>query len=417
MTETAPLRSVAGPAAPSAMPGPLAPITRLASIDLIRGAVMLLMAIDHVRVYSGLPAGGPSPGIFFTRWVTHFCAPAFVFFAGTSAFLYGRRHPDLSRFLALRGAWLVLLELTVLRIAWTFNLDFAHYEMAGVIWVIGWCMVLLAGLVRLPVAVVGGVGVLVVAGHNLMDPHLGALVQSLDQGIGSALWKIVYVGFFAGPIRFGADGPNLIVLYSLVPWIGVMAAGYAFGSVMESPAARRDRLCLGLGLSLVALFLVLRGFNLYGDPRPWTGAPGGGDGRAMPAVLAFLNTNKYPASLLFLLMTLGPTLALIPLLERARGPLARWIAVFGKVPFFYYVLHIPLIHGLALIVSLVREGTVDQWLFANHPMGNPPPPEGYVWSLPLLYLVWAVAIAVLSWPCRWFAQVKARRKDWWLSYL
>ena len=402
---------------PSGVETPAAATTRVSSVDLIRGAVMILMAIDHVRVFSGLPAGGSAPGIFFTRWITHFCAPAFVFLAGTSAFFYGRRHQDLSRFLLVRGAWLVLLELTLLRVAWTYNFDFAHYEMAGVIWAIGWCMILMAGLVRLPVPAVGAIGVIIIAAHDLLDPHLGALIPTLGNDLRGGLWRILYVGFYAGPIQFGPDGPNLIVLYSIVPWIGVMAAGYAFGTVLTLEPARRNRICLMLGLGATALFLVLRGFNLYGDPRPWNAAPRPDGPPPMPALLAFLNTNKYPASLLFLLMTLGPTLALVPPLERARGAAARFVSVFGRVPFFYYMLHIPLIHALALVVSKVRVGAVSPWLFTNHPMGNPPPPDGYVWSLPLLYLVWAMAIGMLYVACRWFGDLKARRKDWWLKYL
>lgn len=390
---------------------PLAPQgSRIASIDLIRGAVMILMAIDHVRVFSGLPAGGPGPGIFFTRWITHFCAPAFIFLAGTSAFFYGRKHNDLLRFLLTRGAWLIFLELTFLRVAWTFNFDFAHYEMAGVIWVIGWSMILLAGMIKLPVAAVGTIGVLIIAGHNLMDSYLPSLIPELGDGIAAALWKILYVGFFAGAVRFGAEGPNLIVLYSIIPWIGVMAAGYAFGRIMALDMSRRNRLCLRIGLGATGLFLVLRGFNIYGDPRPW-------DSSQMPALLAFLNTTKYPSSLLFLLMTLGPTIALIPLLDRARGSLAAWTAVFGRVPFFYYVIHIPLIHALALVVSQILLGEVSPWLFENHPMGNSSAPDGYTWGLPLLYLVFAVTIVILYFPCRWFADLKAKRKDWWLSYL
>ena len=376
---------------------------------------MVLMAIDHVRVFSGLPAGGATAGIFFTRWVTHFCAPAFVFLAGTSAFLYGRRHADLTKFLLTRGAWLVVLELTVLRLAWTFNLDFAHYEMAGVIWVIGWCLIALAACVRLPLRVTAGVGLAVIALHNLVGMPLSGLLASLGGG-GTVLAKVQYVGFFEGPIQFGSDGPGLIVLYSFVPWVGVIAAGYAFGAVVTLPAVRWDRLCHQLGLGAIALFVVLRGFNVYGDPSP-RGADAGGDGPAMPALYSFLNTSKYPASLLFLLMTLGPIIALVPLLDSARGALARWLTVFGKVPFFYYVLHIPLIHALAVVVSLVRLGAVSPWLFANHPMGNPPAPEGYTWSLALLYLVWAIAVVALYPACRWFAGLKARRDDWWLRYL
>lgn len=378
---------------------------------------MVLMAIDHVRVFSGVPAGGPTPGVFFTRWITHFCAPAFIFLAGTSIFFYARKHSDVSRFLVVRGLWLILLEFTVLRVAWTFNFDFRQYEMAGVIWVIGVCMILMAALVKLPLPVVGTIGVLIIAAHNLMDPHMGALLEGVDANRFSGLWKLFYVGFFAGPIRFGPDGPNLMVLYSIIPWIGVMAAGYAFGKILTFDPARRNRLCVTIGLSAFGLFLVLRGFNLYGDPRPWHSPTPDPYGPGMPAFLSFLNTTKYPASLNFLLMTLGPIIAVIPLLENLRGPLARAVTLFGRVPFFYYVLHIPFIHTLALVVSKIRLGYVSPWLFTNHPMGNPDPPDGYVWSLPLLYLVWAIAIALLYFACRWFAALKARRDDWWLKYV
>ena len=396
-----------------------APAARLGSIDLLRGLAMVLMALDQVRVYSGLPAGGSTPALFFTRWVTHFCAPAFVFLAGTSAFLYGRSRPDLARFLLTRGAWLVLLELTVVRIAWTFNLDFVHFEMAGVLWVIGWCMVLMTVLVRLPTAWLGTIGLLLVAGHNLLDRHLEAILATAAESSLGWVWKLLYVAFRAGPIEAGADGPTLIVLYSIVPWIGVMAIGYAFGRILVMEPSRRDRLCVAIGLGALALFLVLRGLDLYGDPRPWRAALAARpDGQPpMPPVLAFLDTNKYPASLLFLLMTLGPAIAAIPALERARGSLARWIAVFGRVPFFFYLLDLPLIHALALVVSKIRLGQVSPWLFANHPMGNPPPPEGYTWGLGTLYFVWALAIALLWLPCRWFADLKSRRTDWWLRYL
>jgi len=389
----------------------------VASVDILRGAVMVLMALDHARVYSGIPAGGPSPGIFFTRWVTHFCAPAFVLLAGTSAFFYGRSHGDLSRHLLLRGAWLVFLELTFLRVAWTFNFDFAHYEMAGVLWAIGWCMILLAGLVKLPLPVVGGLGLFIIGAHNLMDPQLRTLVAGLHENPLAGLWKILYVGFFAGPIQLGPNGPSLIVLYSIVPWVGVMAAGYAFGSILALEPARRDRLCLAIGLGAIGLFVLLRGFNVYGDPQPWNAPPRPDGPPPLPAPLAFLNTNKYPASLLFLLMTLGPCVALIPWLEKAQGRLARGLAVFGRVPLFFYLLHIPLIHALALMVSKVRLGQVSPWLFTNHPMGNPRPPEGYTWSLPLLYGVWAAAIVLLYFASRWFAELKARRTEAWLSYL
>jgi uncharacterized membrane protein len=395
--------SAALASAPLAVPA--AAKSRVAFIDLIRGAVMILMAIDHVRVFSGVPAGGPTAGVFFTRWITHFCAPAFIFLAGTGIFLYARKHADVSRYLLMRGAW-------------TFNFDFMHYEMAGVIWVIGCCMLLMAGLVKLPLPVVGTLGMVIIAAHNLMDSHMGMLLDSLDQNRFSGLWKIFYVGFFAGPVRFGPDGPNLIVLYSIIPWIGVMAAGYAFGKIVILESAQRKRLCLTIGLSAIGLFLVLRGFNLYGDPRPWHVATQGRNGfPPMPPLFSFLNTTKYPASLSLLLMTLGPIITLMPLVEGLAGGIARRISLFGRVPFFYYMLHIPLIHALALVVSKIRLGFVSPWLFTNHPMGNPEPPEGYVWSLPLLYLIWAIAIVLLYFACQWFAGLKAKRSDWWLQYL
>lgn len=371
--------------------------SRLASIDVVRGAVMVLMAVDHVRVYSGVPAGGPAPGIFFTRWITHFCAPAFVFLAGTAAFLAARRMADagaLSRYLLTRGLWLVLLELTVIRLMWTFNLQ-VTYMLAGVIWVIGWSMIVMALLVRLPNVAIAAIGLAIIFGHNL----LGAL----GDRVGGALWQVVYAG---GPIGDWDNGPILFVLYSLIPWVGVMAAGYAFGAVMEMTAERRRRLCLAMGFGAIALFVVLRATNVYGDPRPWEGG-----------LLAFLNTTKYPASLAFLLMTLGPTIAVIPLLESARGRVARWLEVFGRVPLFFYLLHIPLIHLAAIVVSVIRFGKVDPWLFGNHPAMIWPAPDGYAWSLGLLYLVWAIVTVLLYFPCRWYAAVKARQPHPVLRYV
>jgi uncharacterized membrane protein len=368
------------------------PGDRVVSVDIVRGAVMVLMAIDHVRVYSGLPPGGPTYGIFFTRWVTHFCAPAFFFLAGTGAYLRLERRGDkrnLSRFLVTRGLWLVVLELTVLRVGWTFNFDFQHYLLAGVIWALGWCMVLLAGIIWLPLPAIAIGAVAVIAGHNLVGPSIPTQ---------SAFWQILYSG--------GAVG-TIAVLYVIVPWVAVMAAGYAFGAVVRN----RD-VCIRLGLGAIVLFLVLRGIDGYGDPRPWHAMP-----QQVPFLIRFLATTKYPASLDYLLMTLGPTILVLPFLNGASGLMARMLDTFGRVPFFFYVLHIPLIHASACVVSLIRSGSVDPWLFTNHPMWNPEPPPGYTWSLALLYLVWAIVIALLYPACRWYARVKATRKSVWLSYL
>ncbi|MFL5578848.1 MAG: DUF1624 domain-containing protein [Gemmatimonadaceae bacterium] len=389
-----------------------APSARVASIDVVRGIAMVLMAIDHVRVYAGVPAGGPTFGVFFTRWVTHFVAPAFVFLAGTAAYLHGRRLGDraaLSRFLATRGLFLVLLELTVIRVLWTFNLDFAHYMLAGVIWMIGWCMVLLAAAVWLPTAAIGAIGVAVVALHNVADAFAPQIHAAFPDG---APWPLAFL-YLGGAVRLGGDGgPPLLILYVLVPWIGVMMAGYAFGRVGELDPERRRALCVRLGLALVAAFVVLRAIDLYGDPRPWSGAAARG-----PAVFRFLNATKYPASLSFLLMTLGPAILLVGLAERWRGRVARTLETFGRVPMFYYLLHIPVIHAAACLVSLAREGRVNPWLFGNHPLDPPPVPDGYRWSLPLLYLVFALCVLALYPACRWYARLRAERRSAWMSYL
>jgi uncharacterized membrane protein len=383
------------------MPAP----SRIRSIDIARGIVMVLMAIDHVRVFAAVPAGGATADLFLTRWVTNFCAPAFAFLAGASIFLYGQRRNDpssLSRWLVVRGAWLVLLELTWLRLAWTFNFDYSHYMLAGVIWMLGWCMILMALLVRLPLAANAALGLLVIAGHNGLANAFAGSRQALLQSDLGWLWRILYFG--------GAAGPNFFVLYSIVPWIGVMAVGYSFGIVLRMDPERRDRLCYAIGVGPIAAFVVLRYFNIYGD-WPWAG---GEDG---PAWMAFLNTSKYPASLLFLLMTLGPTIAVLPWFERWEGRFAKWMETFGRVPMFYYLLHIPLIHIMALGISLLRTPSATAWLFGNFPLRPPPAPAGYKWSLWLLYLVTTAVVVILYFACRWFAGLKSRRKSDWLSYL
>ena len=386
---------------------------RIHSVDVARGVAMVLMAIDHVRVYAGVPPGGPRPGVFFTRWITNFVAPAFAFLAGTSAYLLGRRLGDrraLARYLVTRGLILVLLELTVIRVAWTFNFDFGHYLLAGVIWMLGWCMVLLAALIWLPTPAIGAFGVVVIVFHNLMDVLSPAAGEAIQQSSLSWLWQILY---FGGPIQLGQNGPTLMVLYSIIPWIGVVAAGYAFGAVMTLEPDRRNRICVALGASAIVLFLLLRSLDVYGDPRHWHSI----GAIQAPALLRFISTSKYPASLQFLLMTLGPMILLLPLADRARGKIGEVFAVFGKVPMFYYLLHIPAIHLAAVLVSLAREGRVNPWLFTNHPMMNPPPPEGYMWSLGLLYAVFVVVVALLYFPCRWYARRKTTSPSPWMRYV
>jgi uncharacterized membrane protein len=386
---------------------------RIHSIDVSRGVAMILMAIDHVRVYAGVPPGGPNPGVFFTRWITNFVAPAFAFLSGTSAYLLGQRlgsRSALSRYLVTRGLILVILELTVIRIAWTFNVDFGEYLLAGVIWMLGWCMVLLGALVWLPTLAIAVFGLAIIFLHNLLDFLPPAIGATLADGSLAGLWQILY---FGGPLQLGQNGPTLIVLYSIVPWIGVMAAGYAFGAVMTLEPTRRDRICVAIGASAIALFLLLRAIDVYGDPRQWqvTGPT------EIPALFRFINTTKYPVSLDFLLMTLGPTILLLPLFERARGKIGEIVATFGRVPMFYYLLHIPAIHLAAVMISLMREGRVAPWLFANHPTMSPPPPDGYMWRLSLLYVVFIVVVALLYFPSRWYWLRKTTHPAPWMRYI
>jgi uncharacterized membrane protein len=381
---------------------------RLDSVDLLRGLVIVIMALDHARDFftavrfEATDLTQTTAALFLTRWITHFCAPVFVFLAGTSAFLYqarGRSRGEVSRFLLTRGLWLVLLEWTLVRWAWMFNFNYTTEVLfVQVIWVIGVSMIVLAGLIHLPLGAVAAIGIGMIAGHNLLD---GVSPESL--GRWAPLWILLHA---QAPIPLRGD-QVLFVIYPLVPWIGVMAAGYAFGSLLLWPADERRRLLLRLGCGLTLGFLVLRAANVYGDPAPWS--PQASAGRT---VLSFLNTTKYPPSLLFLLMTLGPAIALLPLRERLRGPLARAVRVYGRVPLFFYVLHLALIHALAIGVAALAGFDPRRfrhvWMFL-------PPDWGY--GLPVVYLVWAAVVLALYPACRWFAGVKARRREAWLSYL
>ncbi len=357
---------------------------RLDSLDTVRGLVMVLMAIDHVRVYSGVAAGGTDPAIFFTRWITHFCAPAFALLAGMGAYLHGKRLAGawtLARYLVIRGLILVALELTVIRFFWTFNFDYSGV-LAGVIWMLGWCMVLLAGLVWLPSRVVGFVGIFVIA--------LQQLFSMMPKGMALGwLWEFVYPAGFAR-----LDGVS--ILYVLVPWIGVIALGYGLGEI-----ASRRRWLLWIGCGATALFAVLAGVALMNAPAP---------ANVLPPLLRALNQRKYPASQLYLLMTLGPTLIALALLGKVRV-----LSVFGRVPMFYYLLHIPAIHLAALAVGYLHEGAIYPERYSHAPFTQVPAAQ--VWSLPLLYLVFAVVVTGLYFPCRWFADLKRRQSGGWLRFI
>ncbi|HXR16279.1 MAG TPA: heparan-alpha-glucosaminide N-acetyltransferase domain-containing protein [Terriglobales bacterium] len=387
---------------------------RLESIDIVRGFIMILMALDHVRDFFGVPGANPTDlssttvALFFTRWITHFCAPTFFLLTGTGAYLSLRKKSkrELSTFLFTRGLWLIFLEIVVTRdLGWQFNFDY-HITMLMVLWALGWSMIVLSALVWLPTSLVAAFGLVMVVSHNLLDS-----IQSSNP-----LWTILHSPNFI----LTRPEHSIRVPYSLIPWVGVTAAGYSFGQIYSSISGaksawapdRRRAFLLRLGMGLTAAFIVLRGINFYGDPVRWSTQKS-----AIFTVLSFLNTNKYPPSLLFLLMTLGPAMLFLWAVD---GRTPRWLRpalVFGKVPMFYYLLHIPLIHLLAIAVCYARYGQVH-WMFESPSPDKFPvtPPPGWGFSLPIVYLVWAVVVVALYPLCRWFAGVRQRRSDAWLSY-
>jgi uncharacterized membrane protein len=366
---------------------------------------MVLMAIDHVRVYSGVPAGSPDMGIFFTRWVTHFCAPGFVFLAGTSAFLYGQNLKSkngLTKYLLTRGLLLILFELTILRFSWTFNFNYSDFTMAGVVWMLGCCMIIMSLLVRMNITAVTIIGVLVICFQNYFADVPGLFPTSVQHFL-KPLYPFVYPSYLQGP-------KNIFILYVIVPWIGVMATGYGFGRILLLPPEKRKRICIRLGLVLTAIFLIA-GTATSNSPKFFE------NGTAQPFVYKLLNQQKYPASILFLLMTLGPIITLLPLVENAKGWIADKLKIFGKVPLFYYLLHIPLIHLTALMVNWIKYGAPNQnWYEAAPPYvwfqgaGN--------WGLMLLYSVFIIDVVILYFLCRNYAKYKSLHPEKkWLKYL
>lgn len=381
---------------------------RARGVDLLRGIVIVLMVLDHVRYFLSDARFDPTDpdrttaALFLTRWVTHFCAPTFMVLACVGAHLSlsrGRDRATLSWFLLTRGLWLVVLELTVARLGWMFNLDY-RYTSALVLWALGWCMVALAAIAWLPRPVIAALSLCLIVGHNGLD---GVTPESL----GRWAWvrTILHV---PGPIQLG-DGYVFDVWYPLVPWIGVMAGGYVLGPLFQAPSAVRDRILLRAGLGMSVAFVVLRWLNEYGDPTPWKVHAG-----VDRTVFAFLATTKYPPSLQFLLMTVGPALAVLPWLDQGHSRLAKMIRTIGRVPLFFWLLHVPLIHAVAVGLSLVRYGTVVPWLVRNPPID---PPSGYGYSLVVVYGVSLAVVAALYPACRWFGRLKQRRRDAWLSYL
>ena len=390
---------------------------RIDSIDALRGTIMIIMALDHVRdmIHRGAMSSSPTnlatttPVLFLTRWVTHICAPVFMFTAGLGVYLWwkrGRTKGQLSRYLATRGLWLIFLELTVMRLAYNFDFAKSYPILLIILWALGACMILMSVLVWLPMRVLAVLSVATIALHNLLDG-----IQASSFGAAAPLWNVIHQ---AGAFPIG--GALVIVPYPLLPWVAVMALGFSFGPFFQMEADKRRRYLLWIGVAMTLAFLVVRGINVYGDPAPWSTQRS-----ATFTVLSFLNTTKYPPSLAFLLMTLGPALIMLSLFDRMSFKFSNPVIVFGRVPLFYFVTHFYLAHIASVVLALAKYGSAARG-FIFHPvpsMGGPvklfPPDFGF--DLWVAYAVWAVIVVGLYPVCRWFAGVKARRRDWWLSYL
>ncbi len=387
---------------------------RIASIDLLRGLVLIIMALDHVRdyfhadnfVYNPVDLEKTTVAVFLTRWITHYCAPVFMLLAGTSAYMIGQRIPkkELSAFLLKRGTWLVFLELTVVNFAWNFNIHFPIILFIT-IWALGISMIVLAALIHLPrkwILIICGV---IVAGHNLLDG-----IHVTGNTLPAFGWALLHEQNF-----FTWGKYMLLVGYPLIPWIGVMPLGYCLGELYAPGygAEKRQKNLLVMGGSALLLFVVLRLTNVYGDPVPWTTQKD-----SVFTFLSFININKYPPSLSFLLLTIGPALIFLSLTEKAAGRLVNIISVYGRVPMFYYLLHIYLLHLLAMIMSeLFTNVPWDAWIL-KQPLWFNTDLTGYGYSLPVVYAVWIIVVAAMYPLCVLYDRYKlANKSKWWLSYL
>jgi uncharacterized membrane protein len=391
--------------------------SRIQSVDALRGAIIILMALDHVRDYTSYAAMSFSPtdltrttaALFFTRWITHFCAPVFAFTAGIGAFFWlqrGRTSAQLSAFLATRGLWLMFLEITLLRFIMFFQWKWdGSLFVLTVFWMLGLSMVVLAALVHLPVRILVPLSILVIAAHNLLDP-----IAPARFGRAAWLWDILHQ-----QAVFNFCGASFLVAYPLIPWFAVVAVGYSFGAVFVWDPPRRQKFLLILGASLAIAFVLLRAWNRYGDPAPWSSQPS-----AIFTALSFLNTTKYPPSLCFLLMTFGPALMALAAFERVRLSVVNPLIVFGRVPFFFFLFHMAVAHLLAIALGALRYGSQRFLLLPPPSFGGPRElfPASYGFSLPGVYLIW-FTVMVIAYPfCRWYAEFKqSHREVWWLSYL
>jgi uncharacterized membrane protein len=382
---------------------------RIESIDLLRGIVMILMALDHVRDYFHFSAYQYDPlnldrttaPIFLTRWITHFCAPIFMLLAGVSAHLYGlkRSKGELSRFLFTRGLWLIFLELFIVTVEWTFNPLFNFYILQ-VIWAFGVSMIVMAGLIRLPLWAVASIGVVLLAGHNTLDG-----IHVPGDGARAILWSFLHDQRFFAHFAMG---------YPIIPWIGIMALGYALGAWYAPGVdpARRRRNLLYTGFGALIAFVVIRWTNVYGDPHVWSVQKS-----PLFTLLSFINVTKYPPSLLYVLLTLGPALIFLAVSERPVGAFGQKILIFGRVPLFYYLVHIFVVHALAVVGALIAGFPWTDMTMIRTWVTNNASLRGYGFNLVTVYIIWIGVVLALYPLCRWYDAYKRGHKQWWLSYL
>ena len=380
---------------------------RIQAIDQLRGLVIVLMALDHVRDFFSPYTFSPedltqtSPELFYTRWITHFCAPVFVFLTGVSAYLYGQKSlnkSDLRNFLLSRGLWLIFIEIFVVNASWKFAI--LPWFFVQVIWVIGISMIVLSGLIYLPRKSILLFGLVIVLGHNGLDA-----IQSSSFGSLAWVWQLLHE---QGWIPFNSKGVGIFVTYPLLPWVGLMALGYAGTSWLAEDGQFAKRTML-LGIVLSLLFISLRGLNIYVDPVSWEIQEGG----ISYTVMSFLNTQIYPASLAFLLMTIGPAMMTLSWLHKNQSMLSKPLQMFGRVPFFFYVLHLPVIHLLSIAYFKPTISASVGWQMQTF-NGFP---EGYEPSMVRLYIAWLLTLVIMYFSCQWFARYKKQHSYWWLKYL
>lgn len=384
---------------------------RIESIDLLRGIVMIIMALDHVRdyfhadafLYNPVDLAKTNAPLFFTRWITHFCAPVFVFLSGTSAFLVGTRKGknELSSFLFKRGVWLIVLEFTVINFSWFFNVEFTFIALT-VIWGLAMGMIILSVASRLPLKIIFTIGLLLVVGHNLLDTiNFG--------GEAGSVWAV-----FHEPRIFNLGRFTIFTGYPILPWTGIMLLGYCFGKLYQSdvePHTRR-KILLQIGAGMIAIFVVVRAINIYGDPSPWSAQPSG-----LFTFLSFINLTKYPPSFLYIFITLGPAMIFLAFAENFTSRLWQNVIALGRVPLFYYVIHIFVIHILALIAALATGFGLSDMVF-NQWITDSPNLKGYGFNLDVTYVIWIVIVLALFPLCLWYDRYKSNhREKWWLSYL